>query len=191
MAYSASLTSDIGGGFAHPRLSLMIQSFETQLENCLPDLWRYAWSLTRDRDAADDLVQDCVERALRKRLLWLPMRPLKPWLTKILLNIYRDRWRHETRYRTVDIDQITDLAAITGTVEERLEIKAIWRSMEKIPHQQREALLAVVIGGLSYDEAAKALAIPKGTLMSRISRARAKIKTDMETSVPTQIRSVK
>ena len=51
----------------HPRQFLMMKSFETQLENCLPDLWRYAWSLTRDRDAADDLVQDCVERALRKK----------------------------------------------------------------------------------------------------------------------------
>jgi RNA polymerase sigma-70 factor (ECF subfamily) len=175
----------------HPRLSLMTQSFEVQLENCLPDLWRYAWSLTRDRDAADDLVQDCVERALRKRLLWLPARPLKPWLTKMLLNLYRDRWRRETRYRTVDLDQLADLAAVTGTAEERLEIKAIWQSMEKIPQEQKEALLAVVIGGLSYDEAAKALAIPKGTLMSRISRARAKIKGDRGASPNTKIRSVK
>lgn len=75
----------------------MIRSFEAQLEDCLPDLWRYAWSLSRDRDAADDLVQDCVERALRKRLLWIPGRPLKPWLIKMLLNIYRDQWRLERK----------------------------------------------------------------------------------------------
>ena len=169
----------------------MIQSFETQLETCLPDLWRYAWSLTRDQDAADDLVQDCIERALRKRLLWLPGRPLKPWLTKMLLNIFRDRWRSETRFPTVDLDQVGDLAAITSTAEEQLEIKEVWRSIEKVPRDQREALLAVVIAGLSYDEAAKALGIPKGTLMSRISRARAKIKTDVGASAITQIRSVK
>lgn len=178
-------------GGAHPRLSDMIQSFESQLENCLPDLWRYAWSLTRNRDAADDLVQDCVERALRKRLLWLPTRPLKPWLTKMLLNIYRDRWRRESRYRTVDLDQIADLTATTPSAEERLEIKAVWKRVEQIPQEQREALLAVVVGGLSYEEAAKALAIPKGTLMSRISRARDKIKTDMDASPATKIRSVK
>jgi len=169
----------------------MIQSFETQLEICLPDLWRYAWSLTRDRDAADDLVQDCVERALRKRLLWLPTRPLKPWLTRMLLNIYRDRWRREARYPTVGLDQIADLSAVTTTAEERLEIKAIWMRLETLPQEQREALLAVVIGGLSYDEAANALAIPKGTLMSRISRARAKLKTDMDASAANKIRSVK
>jgi len=175
----------------HPRHSLMKQSFENQLENCLPDLWRYAVSLTRDRDSADDLVQDCVERALRKRFLLLPGRPLKPWLTKILLNIYRDRWRQNARYRAVDLDQITDLAAVSSTPEERLELKAIWKKMEKIPDEQREALLAVVIGGLSYEEASKALAIPKGTLMSRIARARTKLKADMDASAAIQIRSVK
>ncbi|MBA3908715.1 MAG: RNA polymerase subunit sigma [Rhodobacter sp.] len=169
----------------------MTQSFETKLEDCLPDLWRYAWSLTRDRDAADDLVQDCVERALRKRLFWLPMRPLKPWLTKMLLNIYRDRWRRESSHRTVDLDHVTDLAAITSTAEERLELKSIWKRVEELPQEQSEALLAVVIGGLSYDEAASALAIPKGTLMSRIFRARARIKAEMDGSAATKIRSVK
>ncbi|MDE4132558.1 RNA polymerase sigma factor [Phaeobacter sp. QD34_3] len=178
-------------GNAHPRLFMMTSSFDIQLENCLPDLWRYAWSLTRDRDAADDLVQDCIERALRKRLLWFPGRPLKPWLTKILLNIYRDQWRRETRYRSVDLDQVGDLAAVTGSPEERLEIKAIWKSLETVPQAQKEALLAVVVGGLSYEEAAAALGIPRGTLMSRISRARAKIKIEMDTSPKTKIRSVK
>lgn len=169
----------------------MIPSFETQLEACLPDLWRYAWSLTRDRDAADDLVQDCVERALRKRLLWLPGRPLKPWLTRMLLNLFRDRWRSAARFATVDLDQVGDLAAPHATAEDRMEIRAIWQSLEKVPKDQREALLAVVIGGLSYDEAATALGIPRGTLMSRIARARARIRTDMDSSPAPRIRSVK
>lgn len=169
----------------------MIQSFEAQLESAMPDLWRYAWSLTRDRDAADDLVQDCVERALRKRLLWMPGRPLKPWLTKMLLNLFRDRWRRDSRAPMVELDQIADLAAHGSTAEERLEIKAIWKSLEKVPQDQREALLAVVIAGLSYKEAAAALGIPQGTLMSRISRARSKLKTEMDASAVTKIRSVK
>ncbi len=132
-----------------------------------------------------------MERALRKRLLWLPGRPLKPWLTKMLLNIYRDRWRRDARYRTVDMDQIQDLAMISSTAEERLEISAIWQSMERIPDEQREALLAVVVGGLSYAQAAKALDIPKGTLMSRIARARAKIKTELDAPTTAKIRSIK
>ena len=174
-----------------PRRPLMSLRFDTQLEACLPDLWRYAWSLTRDRDAADDLVQDCVERALRKRLLWLPTRPLKPWLTKMLLNLYRDRWRRERKYRTVDLDQVSEIAATTSTPEERAELRAACRAMDKLPHDQREALLAVVIGGLTYDEASKALRIPKGTLMSRIARARGKIKADLDVATATRLRSVK
>lgn len=168
----------------------MIQSFDTQLEACLPDLWRYAWSLTRDRDAADDLVQDCVERALRKRLLWIPGRPLKPWLAKMLLNIFRDRWRKDARFATVDLDQVGALAAPGCSAEERLEVRAVWRALEKVPRDQREALLAVVVAGLTYEEAAAALGIPKGTLMSRISRARAKLKTEVDATAATKIRSV-
>ncbi|MBR9844175.1 MAG: RNA polymerase sigma factor [Rhodobacteraceae bacterium] len=168
----------------------MIQSFDIQLEACLPDLWRYAWSLTRDRDAADDLVQDCVERALRKRLLWMPGRPLKPWLAKMLLNIFRDRWRKDARYVTVDLDQVGTLAAPGCSAEERLEVRAVWRALETVPRDQREALLAVVVAGLSYEEAAAALGIPKGTLMSRISRARAKLKADVDATAVTKIRSV-
>ncbi|MEQ3670418.1 RNA polymerase sigma factor [Pseudophaeobacter sp.] len=169
----------------------MMKSFETQLENCLPDLWRYAWSLTRDRDAADDLVQDCVERALRKKILWIPGRPLKPWLTKMLLNLFRDRWRRESKYRTIDLDQIGEVASSSSTVEELLEVKEVWKSLTKVPQDQQEALLAVVVAGLSYDEAAKSLQIPKGTLMSRISRARAKIRNDVEASGISKVRSVK
>ncbi|MES0884324.1 RNA polymerase sigma factor [Roseibium sp. SCP14] len=169
----------------------MIQSFETQLEKSLPDLWRYAWSLTRDRSVADDLVQDCIERALRKRLLWIPGRPLKPWLTKILLNLYRDRLRSESRRQTVTLDQISNVAELSASPEERLKAKEIWKSLDKLPPEQRQALLAVVAAGLSYEEVASALGIPRGTLMSRISRARAKLKADMDASAAPKIRSVK
>ena len=168
----------------------MISSFENQLESCLPDLWRYACSLTRNRDAADDLVQDCVERALKKRLLWMPGRPLKPWLTKIMLNLFRDHCRREARQPAMTFDFIDDLASTVASPEERLEIKDVWRKLEHIPTEQRHALLAVVVGGLSYDEAAYSLGIPKGTLMSRVSRARAKLKDEMDATAP-KIRSIK
>ena len=165
-----------------------MQSFNTQLEKALPDLWRYACSLTRNRDAADDLVQDCIERALRKRLLWIPGRPLKPWLTKIMLNLYRDNWRRNARYSAVPLDFIEDVAAQDTSIATRLELREIWQKLETIPPEQSQALLAVVIGGLSYDDAAYSLGIPRGTLMSRIARARSKLKSD--TSTP-RIRSVK
>lgn len=168
----------------------MMRSFNTQLEKALPDLWRYACSLTRDRDAADDLVQDCIERALRKRLVWMPGRPLKPWLTKIMLNLYRDRWRSSARFPTTSLDFIDEIAAQDTDAITRLELRDIWRRLETIPPEQSQALLAVVVGGLSYDEAAWSLGIPRGTLMSRIARARSKLKTDPDLSSHS-LRSVK
>lgn len=169
----------------------MIHSFEAQLETCLPDLWRFAWSLTHDRDAADDLVQDCVEKALRKRLLWVPGRPLKPWLTKMLLNIFRDQWRRRAQMPMVDIDAAAHIAALTGSAEDRLEVQAVWTQIAQLPQDQREALLTVAISGLSYAEAAKVLRIPTGTLMSRVARARAKIRHRTSAEQPPNIRSVK
>jgi len=168
----------------------MMRSFNSQREKALPDLWRYACSLTRDRDAADDLVQDCVERALRKRLLWLPGRPLKPWLTKIMLNLYRDHWRSTARYSTTSLDLIDEIASQDVSAAIRLELRDLWRKLETIPPEQSQALLAVVIGGLSYDEAAYSLGIPRGTLMSRIARARSKLKAETDLPSP-RLRSVK
>ena len=72
-------------------------SFDHHLKEALPHLWRYGYSLTRDRVQADDLVQDSVERALRKRKLWDQSQPLKPWVMKILLNVFRDRFRARNR----------------------------------------------------------------------------------------------
>ncbi len=169
----------------------MLKSFDTQLEDCLSDLWRYAWSLTRDRDAADDLLQDCLERALRKRSLWLPVRPLKPWLTTMMLNLYRDDWRRNNRHPLVDLEKAGDIPAPISSAEDRLELQAIWSNVAKLPQEQRDALLLVVSAGLSYAEAAKVLNIPRGTLMSRISRARRKLKSEIDASGLKKIRSIK
>lgn len=170
---------------------MMIRSFESQIQECLPDLWRYAWSLTRSHDAADDLVQDCIERALRKRLLWMPGRPVKPWLTKMLLNIFRDQRRQIARRPTASLAIIGDVASGAASAEQRLEVDAVWQKMAALSDDQREALLAVVVGGLSYEEAADSLGIPKGTLMSRIARARGRLKAELGTDPQNRIRSVK
>lgn len=180
-----------GGHVGNPTFPSMIPSFNTQLEECLHDLWRYAWSLTRNHENADDLVQDCIERALRKRRLWIPGRPLKPWLTRIMLNLYRDRWRSDTRRTAVAMDHAGQIADFSAGPEDRVEIREVCEALEKVPQDQRQALLAVVVAGLSYDEAASALGIPKGTLMSRISRARAKLKDEMDQPTVPKIRSVK
>jgi RNA polymerase sigma-70 factor (ECF subfamily) len=153
-----------------------VSQFRIQLEDALPDLWRYAFSLTRNRALADDLVQDCAERAIRKRLLWMPGRPLKPWLMKILLNLFRS---HHARNKGRHFMPLDDTLADTGTRaddDSRLELAATLQGLEQLSDEQREALLLVVVGGLDYLQAAGALGIPVGTLMSRIARARAKLR---------------
>lgn len=161
--------------------------FEAQISASLPDLWRYAWSLTRDSDAADDLVQDCLERALRKRALFHRGSSLRPWLTKIMLNIFRSQWRRDRARVSLPMDEAGEMPDPVAGPEERLELAAVWRNLESVPPEQREALMAVVVGGLSYDEAALALDIPRGTLMSRIARARAKLKTATDRPLKTNV----
>ncbi len=159
--------------------------FRTQLQDCLPDLWRYAYALTRDRSLADDLVQDCAERALRKRDLWKQTGALKPWLIKMLLNLYRNQLRTQSRRpQLVAMDDMHHDPAAPDALDQKLALSQTARAMQKLPEDQREALLLVVLGGVSYKQAAVALNVPLGTLMSRLGRARAKLR-ELMADVPT------
>ena len=151
--------------------------FRAQLQHCLPDLWRYAYALTRDRHLADDLVQDCAERALRKRDLWQQTGALKPWLMKMLLNLYKNQLRSQSRRpQLVAIDDMHHDPAAADALDQKLALSQTARAMTQLPEDQREALLLVVLGGVSYKQAAEALNVPLGTLMSRLGRARAKLR---------------
>ncbi|WP_457648443.1 RNA polymerase sigma factor [Profundibacter sp.] len=151
--------------------------FRTQLQDCLPDLWRYAYALTRDKHMADDLVQDCAERALRKRDLWKQTGALKPWLMKMLLNLYRNQLRTQSRRpQLVAMDDMHHDPAAPDALDQKLALSQTARAMKKLPDDQREALLMIVLGGVSYKQAAVALNVPLGTLMSRLGRARAKLR---------------
>lgn len=170
-----------------------MSDFATELEACLPDLWRYAMSLARDRDLADDIVQDCLERAWRKRWMWRASQPIKPWLMKILLNTWRNHLRRApVRAAAQSVELTPEIApAVASTPEDRLHVAEITRRVATLPDDQREALLLVVVGGLSYADAAQALAIPQGTLMSRIARARARLREEPAVTAARQkIRSV-
>ncbi|WP_166415968.1 RNA polymerase sigma factor [Cochlodiniinecator piscidefendens] len=157
--------------------------YQQELQDCLPDLWRYACALCRDPDIADDLVQDCAERALNKRALWRPTGPLKPWLIKMLLNLHRsERRTYIRRSKLVPVVQVPDDAPDIDRLSPALDLNDTARAMSLLPSEQREALLTVVVGGLSYKDAAKALNIPIGTLMSRLGRARASLRTSLEHS---------
>lgn len=153
-------------------------AFLDEIEAAVPALRRYARALTRDVDRADDLVQDCIERALRKQGLFRPTGPLQAWLYRMLLNLYRNGLRQSYRQggAPVALDSMLVEPSIAAPQPGRIALGEMSRAIDRLPLEQREALLLVALEGLSYEEAAAILEIPTGTLMSRLSRAREKLR---------------
>ena len=161
------------------------------IEGHVPALRRYARALTHDADLADDLVQDSLERAIRKRDLWRPTGSLRAWLFRILLNVYRNDLRTRRRMHAVmSPDAPLAEPGVKAAQHGRLALAETARAMQALPAEQREALLLVAVEGLSYAEAAAALDIPAGTLMSRLARGRAALRQAIETGPP-KLRTVK
>jgi RNA polymerase sigma-70 factor (ECF subfamily) len=158
----------------------------------IPRLRRYAYSLTRNREYADDLVQDCLERAIRKRHLWHRHGSIRGWLFRILYHVFLNQ-----RALRIKIDSQLDLANIELAGQEagpdhRLVCNDIVGAMQELPHEQRSALLLTAVEGLSYDEAAGVLGVSIGTLRSRLSRGRDRLReTYRPHRAPAQLRRVK
>ncbi len=166
--------------------------FLDEIETCVPALRRYARALTRDVDRADDLVQDCLERAIRKRGLFHPTGPLQAWLFRILVNLWRNSLRSERRRgEHVAYDALVIEPSIPAPQHGRLALGEMNRALDKLPDDQRETLLLVVLEGVSYEEAAAILGIPIGTVMSRLSRARATLRALTGTGDEPRLRTVK
>jgi RNA polymerase sigma-70 factor, ECF subfamily len=148
------------------------------LAGLIPSLRRLARALTHDRDTADDLVQETLARALTHENLWRGG-SLKAWVVTILLNQHRNRQRALSRRgRTDPLNESRIAGGLPASTD--VELKAIERGLALLPDEQREVLLLVALEGLTYKEAADALGIPIGTVMSRISRARASLRTYLE-----------
>ncbi len=141
----------------------------------IPRLRRYARALTGNGDLADDLVQDTLERALGKWRLWQQSRELRPWLFSIMHNLHVDGRRREHRVDFRDTDDLP-LPAQRANQQDSLELRDLDRALALLPPDQREVLLLVGLEELSYAEVARALNIPQGTVMSRLSRARIRFK---------------
>ncbi|HWV22020.1 MAG TPA: sigma-70 family RNA polymerase sigma factor [Devosia sp.] len=162
-----------------------------EIEAAVPALRRYARALTRDFDRADDLVQDCLERALAKRGLFRPKGPVRAWLFTILVNLHRNSLRGARRQgETVDLAAIAE-PSVPAPQPGHMALAELDRAIGLLPHEQKEALLLVTLEGLPYAEAASILDIPLGTLMSRLGRARAALKTLTGTPSEPHLRTVK
>lgn len=141
----------------------------------LPRLRRYARALTRDVTQADDLVQDTLERALAKLDLWQPGSDMRAWLFTLMHNVFLNQIRSR-RLPDVGLDDAEDIAVSGGQLE-ALGARDIQSALAQLPDTQREIMLLVGLEQFSYDEAARILDIPLGTVMSRLSRARERMRS--------------
>ena len=143
----------------------------------IPRLRRYARALVSDRARADDLVQDTLERAWNKFHLWRPGSDLRAWLFTVMHNVHVNQVRASRDHAVLD-DEGPEMAvaAVQGA---SLEIRDLERALAVLSPEQREVLLLIALEDMSYAEVAAMLDIPIGTVMSRLSRAREKLRALM------------
>lgn len=146
----------------------------------IPRLRRYALALTGDPAAADDLVQDTLERAIRKRHLWRRRGSIRAWLYRILYHVFLNQAGHRKRAQAeIDLDTASGAAPALSERprhDARLVCRDVTEAMLELPADQRAAIALTAVEGLAYDEAAEALGIPIGTLRSRLSRGREQLR---------------
>ncbi len=147
----------------------------------IPALRRYARALTGDSWAADDLVQDTLERACSKWRLWLMGSNLRAWLFCVMHNLFVNQLRQSDagrRLARVDINELSDdLKAPESAPDQRLDLQ---RCLQCLPPEQREVFLLVSLEDMSYAQVAKVTGVPIGTVMSRLSRARVRLQALMD-----------
>ena len=149
-----------------------MSAFRQSVEAMIPALRRYARALARDADIADDLVQDTLVRALRSERLFLGG-DVRSWLYTILTNLNRNRLRSLSRRPLHSPLEENDAPDLAGPEAGSRDIE---RALATLVEDQRNALLLVVLEGLSYREVAEVQGVPIGTVMSRLARARVQIK---------------
>jgi len=164
--------------------------FDQLITDHIPRLRRYARALVGDVHAADDLVQDCLERAWSRQHLYDSSQAIRPWLFSILHNIYANAARQYHRTPPLlPLNQVDDIT--NAQYEAELSLRDLERSLALLANEHREVLLLVGLEQLSYKETAEVLKIPLGTVMSRLTRARDKLRELMHNQPAPHIRRVK
>lgn len=154
----------------------MNATFHDQVIAILPKLRVQALALTRNRSSAEDLVQDAVCNALSAHASFIPGTNFAAWMHRILRNRFISNLRK--RRDTTDIDDVPQSAfASEAPHEDRLALKELSQAMGRLPADQREALLMVVVHGMSYEALAEATGCAVGTAKSRVFRARRQLES--------------
>ena len=164
-----------------------------EMEKCIPALRRYASALLRDRQEVDDLVHDCLMRALDRLHTRRDEGDLRAWLFAIMHNLFISRIRRIKRRGVTEPIDTADTAVLgqRANQEDLLRRMDLMRALDELPEDQRSVLLLVAVEDLSYAEAARVLGVPIGTVMSRLSRARGKLRRSMGEEAPPALRRVK
>ena len=148
-------------------------TFEQQVLDLLPRLRRFAIGLAGSPADGDDLCQMTIERALTRRDQWQEGTRLDSWMYRIMRNIFIDEGRAGSRRRETFVGEEAGLSVGSdGAQEAHVELSMVDRAMGKLPDDQREAVLLVMVEGYSYKEAAEIVGCPVGTLNSRLVRGR-------------------
>ncbi len=150
-----------------------------QMVAAIPRLCRYARALVGDRNAADDLVQDTFERAWTKLGNWRTGSDMRAWLFGIMHNLYIDQRRRPTLPMTPTYDETIEVST-RANQSDALEMRDLTAALAQLPAEQRQVLLLVSLEDMTYEDVGRTLDIPVGTVMSRLSRARARLRTLIE-----------
>ena len=161
--------------------------FLTDLESCVPSLRRYARALVRHPDDADDLVQDCLERAIARRHLWYGGSSLRPWRFRILRNLHANGMRaRRARPASEALDAAEHVPAESEAQSAWVALREMEEALARLSGEQREVVLMVALTGMSYQDCAAALGVPIGTVMSRLARGRERLRQMLEGETPTR-----
>ena len=166
-----------------------MSDFTKLLETEIPPLRRYARALTRDPVRADDLVQDCLVRAIAKQHLWQPETNLRAWLFTILHNQNINDIRRSIREETqIPAEEVTPPLTVACDPSSALQIRDLERALATLAAEQRQVILLVGLEGMRYEEVATILNIPIGTVRSRLSRGRETLRRLMDVREKTRER---
>ena len=169
-----------------------MDDFGRLIEQEVPRLRRYAHALVKDPERADDLVQDCLERAWRKSHLWVRRTNLRGWLMTILHNLHANAARKYSNTPTmVSLDDATQPPSTAPSQTETLNAGVVREAMQTLSPEQQQVLVLVGMEQMHYAEVAELLNIPIGTVMSRLFRARERMRELLAESGRPTLRRVK
>jgi RNA polymerase sigma-70 factor (ECF subfamily) len=161
---------DAGAASGREATSSPPLSFDAEILALLPQLRRYSRSLTRSDAESEDLLQDCVEKALSHRAQWHGAN-IRAWAYRIMTNLHLNARRAVARHPSVGIEAAESVAE-GAPPSDPLARNRLVRALDALPKEARAVLMLVAVEGHTYQEVAEILDVPIGTVMSRLSRAR-------------------